>query len=107
MSIITIDPARLVPPVPASITFAQLLIGLVSAGWITQAEGEAWLVGTLPAPVLALIDTLPEGHRFAACARAIRPSEVMRSDPLVVALAAGQGKTAGEMDEFFRAAVAL
>ena len=34
------------PPVP-DLTVAQLLIGLVSEQWITEAEGEAWLAGTL------------------------------------------------------------
>lgn len=82
-------------------TFAQLLIGLVSEGWITESEGEAWLQGSLPSPVVALIDTLPQQMRFAAKARAIRPSEVLRRDPLVEMLGAAQGKTAEQLDEFF------
>lgn len=82
-------------------TFAQLLIGLVSEGWITEFEGEAWLQGSLPIPVVALIDTLPQQMRFAAKARAIRPSEVLRRDPLVEMLGAAQGKTAEQLDEFF------
>lgn len=86
-----------------SLSFAQLLIGLVTEGWITEAEGDAWLAGTLPAPVLALIATLPSGQQFAAKARAIRPSEVVRLDPLVGLLAAAQGKTDTDMDTFFTA----
>lgn len=96
--------AAIPPPPPAPIpdlSFAQLLIGLVSEGWITQAEGEAWLTGTLPAPVLALIATLPVEQRFAAKARALRPSVVERSDALVSALGAAQGKTAAQLDDFF------
>lgn len=92
------------PPPPAPVpdlTFAQLLIGLVSEGWITEAEGEAWLAGTLPAPVLSLIATLPAEQQFAAKARAISPSVVIRTDPLVVALGAAQGKTDAELDAFF------
>ena len=88
-------------PVPQSITFAQLLIGLVTEAWITEAEGEAWLAGTLPAPVLSLIATLPAGQQFAAKARALRPSVVMRVDPLVASLGAAQGKTDAELDAFF------
>lgn len=84
------------------LTFAQLLIGLVAEGWITQAEGEAWLAGTLPAPVTALIDTLPAEQQFAAKARAIAPSAVLRSDPLVNALGAAQGKTPEQLDAFFQ-----
>lgn len=89
------------PPVP-DLSFAQLLIGLVTEQWITEAEGEAWLTGTLPAAVLAVIDSLPQGQRFTAKARAIRPSEVLRSDPMVVAMGAAAGKTEAEIDAFFR-----
>jgi hypothetical protein len=91
------------PPEPVQttqITFAQLLIGMVSEGWITEAEGEAWLTGTPPPPVLSLIGQLPARQRFAARARAVRPSVVLLSDPLVQALGAMQGKTA-ELPAFF------
>ena len=84
-----------------SLTFAQLLIGLVTEAWITEAEGEAWLTGTLPAPVLSLIASLPTNQQFAAKARAIAPSIVIRTDPLVEALGAAQGKTAEQLDTFF------
>lgn len=83
------------------LSFAQLLIGLVTEGWITEAEGEAWLAGTLPAPVLGLIATLPPEQQFPAKARATVPSEVLRTDPLVSALGTAQGKTAEELDQFF------
>lgn len=89
-------------PVPQSITFAQLLIGLVAEQWITEAEGDGWLAGTLPAAVLAVIDTLPAEYRFAAKARALRPSEVMRNDPLVAAMGAAAGKTSSDLDIFFQ-----
>lgn len=89
-------------PVPASITFAQLLIGLVSEGWISEADGDAWLAGVLPAQVLALISTLPRDQQFAAKARASRPSEVLRADPLVVALGYANGKSPDDMNVFFR-----
>jgi hypothetical protein len=88
------------PAQTTQITFAQLLIGMVTEGWITEAEGEAWLTGTPPAPVLALIGQLPAGKRFAAKARAIRPSVVLLSDPTVQALGAMQGKSA-ELPAFF------
>ena len=97
-----VDPSAPPAPVPASITFAQLLIGLVAEQWISQEEGEAWLIGTLPTAVLAVISTLPTEQQFAAKARALRPSEVLRSDPLVVALGAAAGRTQEELDNFFR-----
>lgn len=88
-------------PVP-DLTFAQLLIGLVTEGWITEQQGENWLQGILPAPVTQLIATLPQEQRFVAKARAARPSVVVRSDSLVNALGAAQGKTSAELDSFFK-----
>lgn len=93
--------AKAEPGELVKLTFAQLLIGLVAEGWITEAEGDGWLAGTLPAPVLSLIATLPAEARFPAKARAIRPSEVLRRDPLVEMLGAAQGKTPAELDQFF------
>jgi len=89
-------------PVPASISFAQLVIGLVTEQWITEVEGTAWLQGVLPAAVETLITSLPQEQQFIARARASRPSEVLRNDPLVVSLGAAQGKTEEELDDFFR-----
>jgi hypothetical protein len=88
-------------PIP-DLSFAQLLIGLVTEAWITEADGEAWLSGTLPTAVLTVIDALPVEQRFAAKARALRPSQVLRSDPLVAAMGAAAGKTSAEVDTFFQ-----
>lgn len=85
-------------PVPSSMSFAQMLIGLVTENWITEAEGNQWLMGSLPSAVLDVIATLPPEQQFAARARATRPSEVLRSDPLVNALGTNQE----ELDKFFR-----
>lgn len=85
------------------ISFAQLLIGLVTEGWITAAEGRAWRDRVaLPAPVQTLIASLPAAEQFAAETRALAPSEVLRLDPLVVGLGAATNKTAEEIDNFFR-----
>lgn len=95
--------AQPTPPAPVpNLSFAQLLIGLVTEAWITEADGEAWLAGTLPTAVLTVIDGLPAEQRFAAKARALRPSQVLRSDPLVAAMGTAAGKTAEEIDTFFR-----
>jgi len=67
-----------------------------------EVEGEAWLAGTLPTAVLTVIDSLPQEQRFAAKARALRPSEVLRSDPLVTAMGTAAGKTSEEVDTFFQ-----
>ena len=93
------------PPSPTvkipDLSFPQLLIGLVAEQWITEADGEAWLAGTLPAAVLEVISSLPTEMQFPAKARALRPSVIVRADPLVAALAAYEGKTPEELDEFF------
>lgn len=99
--------AEIVPRDHMALSFAQLLIGLVKEGWITEAEGDAWLTGTLPAPVVFLIATLPLEEQFTARAKALRPSVVLRQDPLVVALGTAQGKTDAELDTFFNTYVGV
>lgn len=89
------------PPRIPNLSFAQLIIGLVSEEWITETEGGAWLVGTLPETVVLVISMLPADQRFAATARAIRPSVIVRDDPLVNEIAVAQGKTSEEIDNFF------
>ena len=90
------------PPVP-NLSFAQMLIGLVSEQWITAEEGRAWRDRVaLPKQVTALIAQLPQEQQFAVETRAFAPSEVMRSDPLVAAMGAAAKKTDAEMDDFFR-----
>ena len=84
------------------LSFSQLLIGLVARGWITEAEGEAWLAGQLPQAVTDLISALPDQQRFAARARALRPAQIRRLDPLVIGLAEAEGRTEEELDGFFR-----
>jgi len=96
-------PAPQPDPVPEAITFAQLLIGLVTEKWITEAEGEGWLSGSLPGAVELVVASLPAAQRFAAKARALRPSQVLRNDPLVAAMGTAAGKTSVEIDTFFRA----
>ena len=83
------------------LSFAQLLIGLVAEGWISEADGDAWISGRLPDAVSAVISTLPKEQQFAAKARALRPSEVVRTDPLVNTLAVSQAKNAEAVDAFF------
>lgn len=96
-------PPILPPPPPAKtkMSFSQLLFGLANEGWITEAEFDAWFAGTLPAPVLSLIATLPtQAARLEAKSKAQRPSEVLLTDGLVQGLAAAEGKQA-EMQTFF------
>ena len=95
------------PRLAMELTLAQLLIGLVTEGWITRAEGEAWLDGVLPLAVTAIIATLPASQQFASTARAKRPSVIMRLDGLVTVLAATQGRSDAQMDAFFTTYAAI
>ncbi len=89
-------------PVP-NLTFAQLLFGLVTEGFITEAEGNAWLVNrVLPASVEGAIGGLPGPQQLLARARALQPTEILFSDPMVQMMGAAQGKTPEELDQFFR-----
>jgi hypothetical protein len=85
-----------------SLSFAQLLIGLVTEKWITADDGRAWRDRTaLPPAVADLIATLPAEQQFAAETRAMAFTEALRLDPLVEALGAAEGKTPEELDTFF------
>lgn len=88
------------PPQVTTLTFAQLMTGLVTEGWITEAEGDAWLVGVLPAPVLALIATMPVEQRFETKAKATRFLTAALDDPIVQTLADAQNKLE-ELPAFF------
>ena len=84
------------------LSFPQLLIGLVKMSWITEAEGESWLAGSaLPAEVLAMIASLPADMQFPAKARALRMTNAVRTDPLVLALAGVRRISPEDMDTFF------
>ena len=83
------------------LSFAQMLIGLVTEQWITEADGTGWLTGVLPPSVEATINLGPADQRFAARARATRPSEVLRLDPLVQMMSMAQGRSPEEVDDFF------
>lgn len=95
-------------PVPESITFPQMIAGLVDVGWITGAEARAWLTRTaLPVAVQNVIASLPARQRFAAEARALSANAIMRNSPLVAALATAAGRTQADVDQFFRSAAVV
>lgn len=89
------------PPVIPTLEFDQMLIGFVTEGWITKAEGEAWLKGTLPAAIVARIATLPVDLQFKATTRATLQTVIKRDDQLLVALGQLKGKTSAQIDTFF------
>ncbi len=92
------DPA----PVP-NLTFPQLLFGLVTEGFTSEAEANDWLVRRiLPPSVDAMISQLPGPQQVLVRARALQPVEVLREDPIINAFGASLGKSSDELDEFFR-----
>lgn len=91
------------PPV----SHAQIIAALILSEIITEAEGVAWISGTLPAAVEAMIATLPADQRVIARLRAIRPTSVVPTDPLVAALAAAQGQGVEDLIALFQTAAAL
>lgn len=90
-----------------NLTFDQMLIGFVTEGWITKAEGEGWLNGVLPAPVTTRIAMLPADLQFKATARAKRQTVIRRDDELIVALGGLRSKTPAQIDAFFMTYAAI
>lgn len=101
------DPPPVIDRGAMSLTFPQLLIGLVAEGWVTEPEATDWLNGTPPPAAMALIDTLPPEAQFAARVRLVRPTVVLRLDPLVQSLAAAEGRSDDEVDTFFATYAAI
>jgi hypothetical protein len=106
-------------PVPAEITPMQLRVQGAAAGWISEAEAEAWQdSGALPGVVQGVIDALPAAERFAARMRVKGMTVVERSNPLLAAVAAAgiaardggapdADAVQAELDDFFRAAALI
>lgn len=95
-------------PVPSSISRRQIMTGLALAGWITEQEAiDALSTGARPAAVEAVISSLPEEDQFDALTKWIGFTEAYRTDPLVLALAAAEGKSEAEIDDFFRMCAAI
>lgn len=100
-----VAPPPVVAPVEIpNLTFPQLLFGLVTEGLITDQEGNDWLINrTLPAAIEGFISALPPTQQLLVRARALQPTTVLYSDPMVQGLGAANGKTPEEMAAFFTA----
>lgn len=101
-----LTPEQVLTTMPA-VSHAQIIAALILSQIITEAEGVAWITGTLPAAVEAMIAALPADQRVIARLRAIRPSSVVPTDPLVAALAAAQGHDTADLIVLFETAAAL
>ena len=97
--------------------FADIILRLALAGWITEAEFDDWLARTaLPADVRPLIDALPTlEERLRAKRFALHANRVERNHWLVLAFAEIQRAKMGisedamalEVDDLFRAALQI
>lgn len=101
-----IPPSLLLKELPP-VSLAQMIAALVAYGILTESDGEAWILGALPADVLTVISTLPPEAQFIAKLRAIRPTSVVPTDPLVSALAAMKGKSTEDLIQIFQLAATL
>lgn len=90
-------------PIPAAITFRQLVIGAVRSGWITGDEADAWVSRTaLPAVVTNVLSTLPLAERIEARVTLLSMTHAYRDDTLMTAVAGAVGASDTDLDRFFR-----
>ncbi|WP_368417098.1 hypothetical protein [Falsiroseomonas sp.] len=96
------------PPVPTTISFRQLILGLLDSGFLTAEQALAAAETRARPPQLeVIIATLPEDASLAARITWATMSEARRGDPLFAALIAAGHATAEQVDEIFRAASQL
>ncbi len=77
------------PPAPVTVSFRQFLLGLMADGKLSGADAEMWSKRTsLPASVIAFVDTLPAAERVAMRVTLRTMTEVDRTLPEIAA--AGQ-----------------
>lgn len=96
---------RRLPPVPASISDRQFFQQLAVSGVISEAEAlDAVKTGDLPAPLMALVDQMPDEQKFSAKMLLCGATTFQRHYPLTEQLAQAMGYSAREIDDLFRAA---
>lgn len=96
------------PPCPAQISDRQFFQQLAIMGVISTADALAAVkVGTIPADLQTFVDTLPEGQRFAAEMLLSGATTFDRQHPMTLALGAGMGWTAEQLDALWQAAAAI
>lgn len=89
--------------VPPFISDRQFAHGLALAGLISEIEAEEWVgPGTVPGALMAFVNTLPDGQRFAARMLLKGATQFERAHPLTEAFGALQGWSAEQVDQFWR-----
>lgn len=92
-------------PVPATISFRQLVLQLFATGQAVDARALA--ARTVPPGLQAIYDGLPSDQQTIVTLTLATMTEADRVSPLIDLFAAGYGWGAGEADDFFRAAAGL
>lgn len=93
----------LADPVPETISFRQLVLGLLGSGFITSEQALAAAETRARPPQLnAIIATLPEDAALAARITWATMSEARRADPLFAVLVAAGHAIAEQVDDLFR-----
>lgn len=111
--IVTNDDAPEAPDMAAlrasmTLTRRQVIIGMVSEGLISEAEGIAMAAtGAAPASVEALIAAMPPGEQAAARITLAAFTTAYRLDPMTALFQQAGGMTDAEMDAFFTAYAAV
>jgi hypothetical protein len=91
------------PAVPATISFRQLILGLLGSGFLTAEQALAAAETRARPPQLeAIIATLPEDAALAARITWATMSEARRTDPLFAALIAAGHATGEQVDQLFQ-----
>jgi hypothetical protein len=94
--------------VPQTISDRQFFQQLAIAGIISQEEALAAVkTGDIPAALSGFIAALDDAARFNAEMLLSGATLFQRAHPLTDAIAAAQGMTPDQVDDFFRAAAAL
>lgn len=102
------EPPVVVEPVPDTISDRQFFQQLAIAGVISQEEALAAVkTGDIPAALSGFIAALDDAARFNAEMLLSGATIFARNHPLTDAIAAAQGMTPEQVDDFFRAAAAL
>jgi hypothetical protein len=96
------------PAVPSTISFRQLILGLLGGGFITAEQALAAAETRARPPQLdAIIATLPEDAALAARITWATMIEARRDDPLFAALVASGHAAEKQVDELFKASARL
>lgn len=83
------------------LTFSQLLVATVADEWMSEADGELWLAGTLPDFIQGFITELPVDQQFSTKVQMLKMTTISRLHSIIAKWAAALNKTDEEIDALF------